>query len=124
MTYKKTFWFNVALTTLASLLAVTAIYFHVIEEHLYNHLFRNFVAYSCLIATPLLTAISLKRDNCKWLNISASLLNFAGTCIFFYPVYNWITTPLLRDLYTEQVIAYLFIYLIPSLINLKALRKL
>ena len=121
MQYKKTYLMNVIFAVLAITLAITAFYFHIIEEHQYEHLFMFFIAYGVFIATPLISAISLKRYELRWLSYLAAGLNLVGTCIFFYPVYKWLSDVEYRDLYVQDMITYLLIYLIPSLINLRAL---
>ena len=112
---------NVLFAASAIILAAVAFYFHINLEHQYNHLLMFFIAYGAFIATPLITAISLRSANKKRINYIAAALNLAGTCIFFYPIYKWLRYVEYRDLYLEEIITYLFIYLIPSLINLRAL---
>ena len=121
MHYKKTFLMNVVFAVLAITLAITAFYFHIIEEHQYSHLPVFFIAYGAFIATPVITAISLRKYEEKWISYLAAGLNLVGTCIFFYPVYKWLSDVDYRDFYLQDIITYLLIYLIPSLINLRAL---
>ena len=80
-----------------------------------------FIAYCAFIATPLVTAFSLKKYETKWIGYLAAGLNLAGTCIFFYPVYKWLSDVEYRDIYLQDIITYMLIYLTPSLINLRAL---
>jgi len=121
MQYKKTFVMNVIFAVLAIVLAITAFYFHIIEEHQYKHLPMFFIAYGAFIATPFITAISLRKYEKKWISYLATGLNLVGICIFFYPFYKWLSNFEYRYLYVQDIITYLFIYLIPSLINLRAL---
>ena len=121
MQYKKTYAMNVVFAVLAITLAIGEFYIHIIEEHQYEHLLMFFIAYGAFIATPLITAISLKRYERKWISYIAAGLNLAGTCIFSYPVYKWLSDVGYRNLYLQDIITYLLIYLIPSLINLRAL---
>ena len=123
MHYKKTFLMNVIFAVLAITLAITAFYFHIIEEHQYSRLPMFLIAYGAFIATPLVTAISLKKYENKWICYLAIGLNLAGACIFLYPVYKWINAVQYKGFYFQEMIAYLLIYLIPSLINLRALTK-
>jgi len=121
MQHKKTYLMNVVFAFLAISLATGAFYVHIIEEHQYEHLLMFFIAYGTFIATPVITAISLKRYEKKWISYLAAGLNLVGTCIFFYPVHKWLSDVDYRDFHLQEIIAYLFIYLIPSLINLRAL---
>lgn len=121
MQHRKTYVMNIVFAVIAITLAVTAFYFHVVKEHQYDHLPIFLIAYGAFIATPLMTAISLRMYEKKWISYLATGLNLAGTCIFLYPVYKWLRDAQFRDLYFQDIVTYLFVYLIPSLINLKAL---
>ena len=103
------------------LMAITAFYFHIYEERQYTHLPIFFLTHGCFIGSPLLTSIWLKSNKWKWIKYSAVVLNIAGVCVFFYPVYQWVTDIQYRDLYLETIVTYLLIYLLPSTINLYAL---
>ena len=124
MNYKKTFWMNVVFSALAVSLAIVAFWLH-ISEHGFRHLPVFVFAYSCIIATPLLTAMALKQYNSVKLRFSAQALNCLVLMYVLYQLIYSTTGNLSMDKKAMQAVlfAYFFILVIPSLINLKALSK-
>jgi len=81
--------------------------------------------YSCIIATPLVTALSLKLADCSKLKLLALLANYVAiTLTLLKAVIAIYKTPTL--LVSVEIIFMLIassIILVPATINLKALRK-
>lgn len=123
MTYKKTFWMNVVFTALAILLAIAAFILH-IGEHGFAHLPMFIFAYSCIIATPFVSALSFKWADCSKLKLLALFANYAAiTLTLLKAVISIYKTPAL--LVNVEIIFMLIassIILVPATINLKALR--
>lgn len=123
MEYKKTYWMNVVITVFALLLAVASFNMHV-AEHGYAHLPIFLIGYSCIIASPLLTAIALKKTEWKIVKWTAIALNVGGALLFLHPLYSVFTsTAYMRLAYIGDTALTVIIILIPCLINLKALHN-
>ena len=123
MAYKKTFWMNVVFTVLAIFLAVVAFILH-INEHGLAHLPIFIFAYSCIIATPFVTALSLKWTDYSKLKLLAWFANYAAILLtLLKAVIAIYKNPTL--LVNVEIIFMLIassIILLPATINLKALR--
>ena len=80
MTYKKTFWMNVALATLFSLSLYTA---SIARPSISNSLLFMYLGHTFVI-----TAITIKKENRAKLNILATLLNYITVPIMLFNLTN------------------------------------
>ncbi len=87
---------------------------------------RAAIFYSCIIATPLVNALSLKFRDCAKLNLLAKIGNWCAIgCTFIY--YIIVTYYQYPQIFTSiDIIVYplaFTIFILPSLITLKALKN-
>ena len=135
MEFKKTFWMNVFLTGLW----LTFAYFSIsVTLSMQNwgfldgvrtqrrefELIKAIVFFSCIIATPLVNAMSLKFNKCAKLNLLAKFGNWCavGCTLIYYVVVTHYQYP---QIFTSvDIIVYpimFLVFILPSLITLKEL---
>ena len=115
----KTFWLNVVLASYSAVAGSLSFYFQ-IDEHFLGLEALQAIVYSCIVAYPLVTALSLKWDGCSRLNLLARLANWAAIgCSILYCAQIIYRD---RDIHLVGWLATFVFFVLPALINLKALR--
>ena len=115
----KTFWLNVVLASYSAVAGSLSFYFQ-IDEHFLGLEALQATVYSCIVAYPLVTALSLKWDGCSRLNLLARLANWAAIgCSILYCAQIIYRD---RDVHLVGWLATFVFFVLPALINLKALR--
>ena len=115
----KTFWLNVVLASYFAVAGSLSFYFQ-IDEHFLGRETLQAIVYSCLVAYPLVTALSLKWDSCSRLNLLARFANWAaiGCCVLYCAQIIYRD----RDAHLVGCLATFVFFVLPALINLRALR--
>ena len=115
----KTFWLNVVLASYFAVAGSLSFYFQ-IDEHFLGREALQATVYSCLVAYPLVTALSLKWGGCRRLNLLARFANWAaiGCCVLYCAQIIYRD----RDAHLVGCLATFVFFVLPALINLRALR--
>ena len=123
--HRKTSVMNVAFATLWTLAAVFEVY--VVYSYMpLIPLFKMLVGYVFVIAIAFINAIALKKNSVGKLNVLAQLSSycliaviFAATTYIFFG-----SNTLLVDRFKSEYLAYVLMFVLPALINIKALRAI
>ena len=129
MIYKKTFWMNIVLSTIFSCLTVFFLYVNglgvLVEKNAYTSLFAFDILFFPVLSafTPIASAYVLKTDKhhkvAKALNVLL-LLYVVAIAVYAF------TEPksMGKNMLQVKFFGYILIYVIPSIINLRALSKM
>lgn len=130
MNYKKTFWMNAVLAVLFLCITLSIFYIGsaseiIMASEAYTTLFGFSFLYMLAIA-PLLTSISAYSiSKCKYVNHALLLNIFQLMFVFVVVIYAYsMPMSMNKKMMQPEAIVFFFIYAIPSLINLRVLKKM
>ena len=123
--YKKTFWMNVVLTVLWTMIVYVCFRLSHFECEGMSPVVPTFF-YCCLIATPLANTLSLKFSNYANLNLLAKIGNWCAiglTLVYYvlvtYSQYQDVSSSFDITIYPQMFV----VFMLPSLITLRALKR-
>ena len=129
MLNKKTYWMNIVLSTIFSCLTVFFLYVNglgvLVEKNFYTSLFAFDILFFPVLSafTPIASAYVLKTD--KHHKVAKTLNVFLIIYVVAIAVYAF-TEPksMGKNMLQVKFFGYILIYVIPSIINIRALAKM